>query len=131
MGLTNDERQSIVKYRVENAQKAFSEAKTIMGIGLWNLVANRLYYSLYYACTALLIQNQLAVHTHTGMMTLINQHFVQTGRLTREDSRLLKKMYSLRQEGDYEDFVEVTDDEIRMYIPLVETLLNKILALIG
>lgn len=28
-------------------------------------------------------------------------------------------------------FVEVTDDEIRMYVPLVETLLNKILALIG
>lgn len=131
MGLTNDERQSIVKYRVENAQKALGEAKTIMEIGLWNLVANRLYYSLYYACTALLIQNKIAVHTHAGMMTLINQHFVQTGRLTRDDSRLLKKMYTLRQEGDYEDFVEVTDEEIKMYFPLVESLLNKIIVLIG
>ena len=131
MGLTTDERQSIVKYRVENAQKALTEAKTIMGIGLWNLVANRLYYSLYYACTALLIQNQIVVHTHAGMLTLINQHFVQTGQLSRDDGRLLKKMYTLRQEGDYEDFVEVTDDEIKMYFPLVETLLNKILALIG
>ena len=46
MGLTNDERQSIVNYRIENAKKALSEAKMIMEIGLWNLAANRLYYSL-------------------------------------------------------------------------------------
>jgi len=131
MGLTNDERQSIVEYRIEKAQKTLVEAKQVMEMGLWNIVANRLYYSLYYAATALLIHNQIAVHTHGGMLTLINQHFVQTGQLSKDEGRLLKKMYTLRQEGDYEDFVEVTDDEIKMYLPLVESLLQKIIALIG
>ena len=88
MGLTNDERQSIVAYRIEKAQ-------------------------------------------YGGMLTLINQHFVQTGQLSKDEGRLLKKMYTLRQEGDYEDFVEVTDDEIKMYLPLVESLEQKIIALIG
>ena len=131
MGLTNDERQSIVAYRIEKAQKTLGEAKQVMEMGLWNIVANRLYYSLYYAATALLIHNQIAVHTHGGMLTLINQHFVQTGQLSKDEGRLLKKMYTLRQEGDYEDFVEVTDDEIKMYLPLVESLEQKIIALIG
>ncbi len=51
--------------------------------------------------------------------------------LTKEDGRLLKKMFTLRQEGDYEDFVEVTENEIRMYLPLVESLMQKMIALIG
>lgn len=131
MGLTSEERQAIVRYRLENAQKAFEEAKAIAGMGYWNIVANRLYYCLYYASTALLINNQLSVHTHAGMLTLMNQHFVQKGQLSRDEGRLLKKMFTLRQESDYEDFVEVTEDEIRMYLPLVESLMQKIIALIG
>lgn len=131
MGLTNDERQSIVNYRIEKAQSTFVEAQKIVALGIWNIVANRLYYCLYYAATALLIHNQMAVHTHGGMLTLINQHFVQNGQLSKDDGRLLRKMFTLRQEGDYEDFVEVTEDEIRMYLPLVESLMNKIIALIG
>lgn len=131
MGLTNEERQSIVEYRVEKAQSTLDEAKKIIALGIWNIVANRLYYCLYYAATALLINNQIAVHTHGGMLTLINQHFVQTGQLTKDEGRLLKKMFTLRQESDYEDFVEVTEDEIRMYLPLVESLMQKMIALIG
>ena len=131
MGLTSEERQAIVSYRIENAQKALAEAKAIAGMGYWNIVANRLYYCLYYASTALLINNQFSVHTHAGMLTLMNQHFVQNGQLSKDEGRLLKKMYTMRQEGDYEDFVEVTEDEIRMYIPLVESLMQKIITLSG
>ena len=131
MGLTADERQAIVNYRIESAQKALAEAKAIAGMGFWNIVATRLYYCLYYAATALLISKQIAVHTHGGMLTLMNQHFVQNGQLSRDEGRLLKKMFALRQESDYEDFVEVTEDEIRMYIPLVESLMQKIISLIG
>ena len=131
MGLTNEERQSIVEYRVEKAQSTLDEAKKIIALGIWNIVANRLYYCLYYAATALLINNQIAVHTHGGMLTLINQHFVQTGQLTKDEGRFLKKMFTLRQDSDYEDFVEVTEDEIRMYLPLVESLMQKMIALIG
>ncbi len=131
MGLTNEERQAIVSYRIEKANKTLDEAKTIMNVGYWNIVANRLYYSLYYAATALLINNQFSVHTHAGMLSIVNQHYVQTGTLTREEGRLLKKMYTLRQEGDYEDFIEVTEEEIQLYLPQVESLLNKIIGLIG
>ncbi len=131
MGLTSEERQAIVCYRIENARKALAEAKAIAGMGYWNIVASRLYYCLYYVSTALLIRNQYSVHTHAGMLTLMNQHFVQTGQLSKDEGRLLKKMYTLRQEGDYEDFVEVTEDEIRMYIPLTESLMQKIINLIG
>lgn len=131
MGLTTDERQAIVNYRIESAQKALAEAKAIAGMGFWNIVATRLYYCLYYAATSLLISKQIAVHTHGGMLTLMNQHFVQNGQLSKDEGRLLKKMFTLRQESDYEDFVEVTEDEIRMYIPLVESLMQKIISLIG
>ena len=36
--------------------------------------------------------------------------------LTKEDGRLIRKLYTLRQEGDYEDFIEVTEDDVKLYI---------------
>ena len=45
--------------------------------------------------------------------------------------RLIRKMFSLRQEGDYEDFVEVSEEEIHEYLPQVQTLLEKMKTLIS
>ena len=43
-----------------------------------------------------------------------------------EEMKLIRNMFSLRQEGDYEDFVEVSEEEIRDYLPKVKILVEKI-----
>ena len=62
---------------------------------------------------------------------MIGIHLVKQGLLTTEDMRLIRKMFSLRQEGDYEDFVEVSEEEIHEYLPQVQTLLEKMKTLIS
>jgi len=127
MSLSDEERVAVVSYRIEKAKNAVDEAEKVSAIGLWNIAANRLYYALFYASTAILIKKGLAAHTHAGGIAMISLHLVQQELLSTEDVRLIRKLFSLRQEGDYEDFVEVTEEEIQQYLPMVKALLDKMI----
>ena len=130
MSLQDDDRRAIVEYRMEKADIALSEAKKVAEIGLWNISANRLYYCLYYIVSALFINKGLTPHTHKGVIILLHQKLVRTGILSENDGALMSRMYSLRQEGDYEDFEDLTESEITGKIPMVEVLKNKVAELI-
>lgn len=40
MGLTNDERSSLVELRLEKAKRFIAEAEQMLSMGLWDLAAN-------------------------------------------------------------------------------------------
>ena len=41
--------------------------------------ANRIYYAVFHAVSALLISAGLSVKSHRGVMALFGEHFVRTG----------------------------------------------------
>lgn len=106
MSLTKEERTAIVNYRMEKARKTQSEAKQIFDLGLYNLTANRLYYATYYAATALMLQNGISSHTHRGALSLFNLHFVKSNIMSVTEGALLRRLFGMRHEGDYEDFID-------------------------
>ena len=130
MSLDTDNRKAVVEYRKEKADVALDDAEFLAQAGKYNLAANRLYYALHYACTALLISRGIPTKRHAGMIAQISLHFVKTGILTVEDGKLLKVMFDLRHEGDYEDFIEVQAEDIEEYTPLVRELVEKLKSLI-
>jgi uncharacterized protein (UPF0332 family) len=83
----------------------------------WNTCANRLYYAAFYAVSALLAQEDYVASKHTGVKAIFNQHFVKTGVVTKENGRLYNRLFNLRQEGDYVDFVSFEAETIQ---PLIE-----------
>lgn len=129
MSMTDEERNAITKYRTEKAIQTLEDAKQIAEIKRWSSAVNRLYYSIYYAATALLISNGHISRTHSGMMSLLNQYYLTTGILTKEDSKLIKRLFDLRQESDYDDFIDVDEEDVMHYLPEVETLVQKIISL--
>lgn len=130
MSLSEDDRKAIVEYRIEKADIALSEARQVKEIALWNISANRLYYCLYYIFSALFISKGLTPHTHKGVIILVHQKLVKTGFISNDEGALISRMYNLRQEGDYEDFEDVSELEIKQKLPQVEALKNKILSFI-
>ena len=67
---------------------------------------SRAYYAVYYVSQALLLSEGIETSTHRGIIKLINLHFVKTGRVNSNISKLLSDTYDLRQSGDYStDFV--------------------------
>ena len=79
MSLSSDDRKALVDYWIEKAWATFEEAQKVAGISLWDLAANRLYYALYHAASALLLSDGLTSHTHKGLVTQISLNYVKEG----------------------------------------------------
>lgn len=117
MTLSTEERKNIVQKHIERAKEAMEDAAANAEQSRWYASANRLYYAAYNMVTALLIQNTHIAHTHSGTLGLFGLHFVQTGLVSIEMGRLYRKLFDLRQKGDYDAFVSFSDADI---LPLLE-----------
>lgn len=128
MSLSDEERLAIVTYRIEKARLAIDEIKRVMPLKVWGMIANRMYYALYYAASALLIHDAHPVSTHKGVISLLNQYYVRTGVLSKEDGNLFGNVFAFRKGSDYDDFIDASEDDINRYLPQVEQLVEKIIA---
>lgn len=99
-------------------------------MGYWTLVANRLYYASYYACCALLIKSGIETSTHKGVINQIGQSFILQGILPVSDAKLLSKLFSMRQSGDYDDLFDWEEEDVVPLIPQVEDFINRVNTLI-
>lgn len=66
MNMTADERQAVIAFRIEKSDEAYSDVLKSMGFGMFSTAANRLYYSFYYAASALLLSKGVETHRHSG-----------------------------------------------------------------
>lgn len=128
--LTDEEREALVKYRIEKAYGTLVEAHDCADDNHWTLAANRLYYAAYYASKALLIQNGIVAKSHEGVIGMIGQNFVVTGIISKDDAKLLARLQNMRKTGDYDDFIEWHQDDVEPLFQLVEEYINKIKGLV-
>jgi len=130
MRLTDEERKSVVQFRIEKAKKTFSEIAYLVDKNLWQTAANRLYYACYYAVGALLIQQGIEAQTHKGVMNQMGLYFVKTGWLSLEQGRLYQRLFELRQTGDYSDWVIIVAEDIEPFVEKAENFIKTIEQLI-
>ena len=132
MKLTSEERETMVRYRLERAKETLIDAQKIAEIERWRVVANRLYYACFYAVSALLTKNNFSAHTHSGVFGLLGLHFVSKGIVSKEQNRLYRNLFDLRQTGDYDDFAIINECDIapliepaKQFVEMVEQLINE------
>lgn len=58
---------------------------------------------------------------------MIGVHFIKTGILSIEDSKLLSQLFTMRQTGDYDDLFDWKKEEILPLFPQVESLIKKLI----
>ncbi|MBQ9641570.1 MAG: HEPN domain-containing protein [Bacteroidaceae bacterium] len=129
MSLEDDDRKTIVEYRIEKAYTAFHEAETVANIGLYSLAINRLYYSIYYAASALLVSEGIISHTHKGLLTQLSLYYVKAERISEEEGKIIRQLFNMRNEDDYSDFIEADKNDIDLFMPKAKLLLNKLVQL--
>ena len=128
--LKDEEREALVKYRIEKAYGTLVEAKDCAEDNHWTLTANRLYYAVYYASKALLIQNGIVAKSHEGVIGMIGQNFVVPGIITIDEARLLARLQNMRKTGNYDDFKEWHQEDVEPLFEKVEDYINKIKSLV-
>ena len=119
MSLTDDERRIMVDLEMERADKIIEQFETLRKQQYWDTLVNRMYYAIFHAVSALMIHNAISIHTHRGALNAFNKDFVRTGVFTADEGHLFSKLEGLRERGDYNCFVDATEDEI---VPLIEPL---------
>ena len=130
MSLTIEERDAVVCYRMEKAESTLDEARKILSLDLYNLTANRLYYAAYYAATSVMLKHGFSSHTHKGAITLFHLNFVKTQIVTSEGGALLRRLFGMRHEGDYEDFIDFSREDVEPLLPIVTSFVERMKSLL-
>lgn len=130
MTLNRDEKNAIIQYRIEKSDLTFKEAKDNAALGNWSLTVNRLYYSTFYLALAINLSYGEISKTHNGTFSIFSKNFIATGLLSKEEGSLYRRLFTMRQTGDYDDLFDWEEEDVMPIIPLVSDLLKKMKTLI-
>jgi len=112
----SDARAELIRHRLRRAREALAEADMMAQAGHWNTCVNRLYYSCFYAASALLLQHSLSSARHSGVLSLFNQHFVQARIVSSDLWSAYNQLFVNRAQADYGDLVVFGEVEVRPWI---------------
>lgn len=129
MGLDEESRRDIVKYRIERAYIALDQAKKNLQINCLEVTANRLYYAAYYAASALLISYGIRTKSHEGNISQFGQHFVLTGKVSKDLGKFYNQLFQMRLTGDYGDTFGLKEEDVVPKIQPTEDFINEVTSL--
>ena len=126
MSLSETDRVSLVKLYIEKARQTLREAQIAEREKAWGMAANRLYYAMFHAATALFVKDGIPVGTHRGVKALFGQHYILTGKFPSEYSILLARMETLRDKADYNVMFVASEEDVASNMPQVEAFIVAI-----
>ena len=126
MSLSESERNIIVNRELEKSQRTFEDVLFCAREGKWETAANRLYYSLFHAMSALLVHDGYQVKSHRGILAMFGEHYVRTEIFSKKDGSLLSELVIMRDNADYNCFFEADEEKLKPYLEPTRKLLDKI-----
>ena len=129
--MTSSIKQDYIDYRLQSAKETLKAAKLLAENSHWNSVINRLYYSCFYAISALLYKYDINANSHAGLKHQFTLHFIKTGLIDKESGRLFVELFDWRQKVDYGDFYDFDKGKTMPLFKHVETLIERVESLIN
>lgn len=126
MSLSENERSIIVSREIEKAERTFDDVLFCARENKWEAAANRLYYTLFHAMSALLVSDGHRVKSHRGVLAMFGEHYVRTGLFSKKDGALLSDLVIMRDNADYNCFFEADEEKLKPYLEPTRLLIEKI-----
>lgn len=115
-----EEKRALVEYRMERARETIDEARILFDAGKINAYVNRLYYSCFYAVSALLLTRGFSTSKHGYLRSLMHREFVKTGVVPGELGAHFDRLFNSRQKGDYADFIRFKAEDVAHWLKPTE-----------
>jgi len=126
MSLSQEERAIVVGLELEKADKFLAQANAVAALGIWDVVANRIFYAAFHAVSALLIHDHIEVRSHKGAGLMFGQKYVIPGIFSAEDGRLYAKLQDLREKSDYNLVYQSNEEEMAPLIEKTRDLIERV-----
>lgn len=131
MSLSESERSTLVRMYMDKAWATYNDAKLAAEASSWGMSANRLYYALFHATTALFVHDGIEVGSHRGVKAKLGQYYILTGKMHVEQSQFLARMETLRDRADYNIMFVAKESDVLPNLPLAEAYIKNIEKLIS
>lgn len=125
-------KEEYIAYRLNKAEEVFEAAKILYDAAQWNSCINRLYYSCFYAASALLMRRDIGAKSHSGVIAKFSETAVVSGEMTSDEYRVYSKLLNWRTKGDYSDLFDFCKDDVddvmqptRIFIDKVKSLISE------
>ena len=122
----NDAEITLIRYRMDRSKEALSAARLMYEKGHYNDAVNRLYYSCFYAVTALLATEGVHPGKHTAVRAFLNKNWIKTGKLSKETGWLYNTLFDRREKGDYGDYFRFNAEDVEDWLKKVEKAIEEI-----
>lgn len=116
----------LIQRLVSRASESLEEAKILGSAGHWNACVSRLYYSCFFAASALLEKHGLSSEKHSGVRSLFNVYFVKTGEVSKDVAAIYNCLFERRQESDHNPFSVFEGTDVKPWLSEVDTFVNTI-----
>ena len=104
------DREQLFTYRLKQAEETLAEAeKMLAGDFSSRTIVNRAYYAVFYATLVLFLRFEIDCKTskHAGVISIFDRDVVRSGKMEPRFSRMLHRLFELRQKADYKELVEI------------------------
>ncbi|NBC08661.1 MAG: HEPN domain-containing protein [Bacteroidetes bacterium] len=127
MDMRDEERGDYVKYRLEKSEETLEAAELLMNNEKWNSAINRLYYASFYAVTGLLVKSGIYnTKSHSGVKNQFFLNFIKNKKIDNEFGKLYGDLFDWRQKGDYGDFFDFEEKDVKPLLERVQGLIKAI-----
>ncbi len=111
----------LIKPFLSHSADSLDDAAYLYRDGRLLALANRTYYAIFYAASALLLTEDIVTKKHEGARVKFHELFVKTGRFSREAGQILERAFEARQSADYDMDTHITDEQAQMLLTDAQT----------
>ena len=130
MTINSENRQSLIKYRLEQSKDSTNAAQLLIKNKQYKAALNRIYYSIFYVVSALALNHKFKTSKHIQLIGWFNKNFIANGIIDKKYNRILRDAFTTRSEADYGEFVEFTEEQVVEMFEEMKDFVDAILPLI-
>lgn len=132
MTIEEKDRESLIKYRLEQANETILDVELLVENRRLRSAINRIYYGMFYALLALGTAHQFETSKHAQLIGWFNKNFIHNGLIAPKYGKIINKAFNRRTKGDYDSFVEFEENivyemlnEMKDFISEISSFIHK------
>jgi uncharacterized protein len=119
-------RTEVIRYWWSKSEESLLSAEREIEAGSLEFAINRIYYAVFYAVSAALLEQKASFKKHSGVRVAFHRKFIKSGLLDIQWGKFYDTIFEDRQEGDYIALIEFERDYVKSQLNQAREFLTRL-----